>query len=199
MFLTYSYTIIIIFALLQIIYILLFYRLEKRQKEEDKSRVLHSTKGIYFSLFTAILGIPIITNIISMITGSLFFSNVETGFYIYGIVVGTMIFLLLNSIIKDYNGLCFYNNYFTNVEYNVLLRIINKERIHIENINTVCILYCARGVLLHLKFNDDKEDYFNIQYLNYHHLESYFLHRNLKATIFKIKISEFKKLSKKWL
>jgi hypothetical protein len=197
MFQTYFYTIFVVFALIQIIYILLFYRLENKQKEGMETTLLHSTKGIYFTLFTLILSVPILTIIISAITGSLFLNPVSIGFYTYGLIIGISVFFLFNrSVIKGYNGLYFYENYFINVEYNVLLRIVNRERIDIENINSVRILYCARGRLLHLVFND-REDYFYMQYINSHNLENYFLGRSLKPKVLKIKNSEFKNLEKK--
>jgi hypothetical protein len=198
MFQTYSYTIFIVFALLQIIYILLFYRLENKQKEAVETRLLHSTKGIYFTLFTLILGVPVISIIASAMTGSLFFRGIGIGLYIYGFLAGFTVFFLFNrSVIKDYNGLYFYNDYFINVEYNVFLGIRCKEQIVIKDINSVRILYCARGRLLHLKFDNGNEDYFNIQYVNSHNFEGYFLYRSLKSEVLKIKISEFKKLKKK--
>lgn len=198
MFQTYFYTIFIVFALLQSIYILLFYRLEKKQKEAVETRLLHSTKGIYFTLFTLILGVPTISIIASAVTGSLFFRGIGIGLYIYGFLVGFTVFFLFNrSVIKRYNGLYFYKDYFINVEYNVFLGIQCKEQIVIKDINSVRIFYCARGRLLHLKFDNGNEDYFNIQYVNSHHLESYFLHRKLEPKVLKIKISEFKKLEKK--
>lgn len=196
MFKTYFYTIFIVFALLQIIYILLFYRLEKKQKETVETRLLHSTKGIYFTLFTLVFGIPIISIIASAITGSLIFSGDGIGLYIYGLIIGTIMFFLFNrSVIKGYNGLYFYNDYFINVEYNVFLSIRCKEQIVIKDINSVRILYYARGRLLHLQFND-KKNYFYMQYVNSYNLERYFSHRNLKPEVLKIKISEFKNLVK---
>ena len=197
MFQTYSYTIFLLFASLQLIYVMLFYRLERKQKEGMETKVLLSTKGIYFTLLTLVLGIPTITIITSMMTGSLFFNDVGTGFYIYGLVVGIGVFLLFNnSVIKGYNGLYFFNDYFLNVKYNAILGIKCKEQIAIDDINSVRMLKCARGVLLHLIF-EDKEDYFYMQYINGSNLENYFLGRGLKPEILKIKIAEFKRLEKK--
>jgi cobalamin synthase len=98
---TYFYTVFMVFALIQIIYILLFYRLENKQKEGMETTLLHSTKGIYFTLFTLILSVPILTIIISAITGSLFLNPVSIGFYTYGLIIGISIFFLFNrSVIK---------------------------------------------------------------------------------------------------
>lgn len=176
------------FVVIQLIYTLLFYRLEKDQLRQLKAKALVKSNGIYFDLIMASLMNPAIALLISALEYNIFQHPPATEaplfFLLTSVIANTLTFLTVNYlIIKPFSGLYFCDNKIIRIKYDPLLQPKEKEIIEIDNLQYLKILHAGRVTILQLLTKNNvglDNRYFNGHYLNSSRIEKFCLKKDIK-------------------
>lgn len=199
----FPFVIMITFSTIQLIFTLMFYRLEKFQLNQMELKPLIKSKGIYYELILiSWINIVFAFLIWSLIASIFDFPTFSEGSLIHILIMvsaNIAVFFVVNYFtFKQFNAFYFCTNKIIRIKYNLLFQLKEKEIIEIDNLQYLKTYYFRQGIILQAstKNNDGLDRYFNGYHLNIKKIEKFCSEKNIQFENSKVSLGEFRALKK---